>query len=94
MPRHFKIGETAVLVQAPQYPQYVGAHCTVEAPLRERCFTNPAGAIYVLACYLVRTPDGLVIGAPPQCLGKHFEPGDWDLLRDIWQPKRERRDVP
>jgi len=83
--RHFRLGEIAVIRQATGNPSLIGTQCTVTAPLRERLVSGQ-----VLPCYVVELPSGKQLTAHPDCLGKHFERGDWNDIKDIWQPDRER----
>jgi len=83
---HFKLGETAVITAATGQPKLIGKQVTITAPLRERPITG-GGRLH---CYVVELPGGKQVNAHPRCLGKYFECGDWNDIKDIWQPDRER----
>lgn len=91
MPRHFEVGEIAMVNSNAVQGKYVGRTCTVIESLRERRVTTPDGVTRICACYVVQFEDGAIATACPRSLVKHFEPGSWKALRDIWQPKWERR---
>ena len=91
MPRHFQVGEVAVIDAKTKHRQYAGRTCTVVEPLRERTVTTPNGVRSVSVCYVVQFDDGAIATACARSLAKYFEPGSWKVLEGIWRPAGRRK---
>lgn len=86
MKDHFEVGEIALVVCSPRFPEYLNSDCEITHPLGNY-LGEVDGRTRRLTGYGVRFPDGKGLYMTPGCLKKKKPPGSYDgNVVDTWAP--------